>query len=42
MDVGSRIIADAIKEFSTGVQEIEKLRIKMIERITSHMLQSEK
>jgi hypothetical protein len=42
MDVGSRIIADAIKEFSAGVQEIKKLKIMMIEKITSQMLQSEK
>ncbi len=42
MDVGSREIIDAIKEFSIGVQEIEKLKINMTKRITSQMLQSEK
>lgn len=42
MDVGSRAIIDAIKEFSIGVQEIEKLKINMTKRITSQMLQSEK
>jgi uncharacterized protein YoxC len=42
LDVGSRAIIDAIKEFSIGVQEIEKLKINMTKRITSQMLQSEK
>jgi uncharacterized protein YoxC len=42
LDVGSREIIDAIKEFSIGVQEIEKLKINMTKRITSQMLQSEK
>jgi len=35
MDVGSRAIIYATKEFSAGVQEIEKLKIKMTGRITS-------
>ncbi len=42
MDVGYGTILDAIKEFSTNVQEIEKFKIDMIKRIISQMLQNEK
>jgi hypothetical protein len=42
MDVGYGVIVDVIKEFSTNVQEIEKFKIEMTERIISQMLQSEK
>jgi len=42
MDVGYGTIVDAIKKFSTSVQEIEKFKIEKIERITSQMLQNEK
>jgi hypothetical protein len=33
LDTSSSAIADAIKEFSKGVKEIEKMKMKMIERI---------
>jgi hypothetical protein len=34
LDVGSTI-ADAIKEFSKGVKEIEKMKMEMAKRITT-------
>jgi hypothetical protein len=41
MDVGSSIIASAIKEFSEGVKKIEKMKMEMIERIVIQMFQNE-
>jgi hypothetical protein len=35
LDAGSSTIAGAIKEFSKGVKEIEKMKMKMIERIVT-------
>jgi hypothetical protein len=40
MDVGSSVIVDVIKEFSIVWTQIEKLKMEMIERINSQMLQS--
>jgi hypothetical protein len=33
LDASSSAIADAIKEFSKGVKEIEKMKMKMTEKI---------
>jgi uncharacterized protein YoxC len=41
LDAGSSTIADAIKEFSEGVKEIEKMMMEMIERIATHIFWSE-
>ncbi len=42
MDVRYGAIVDAIKEFSTQVQEIKKFKIEMTKRMISQMLQSER
>jgi uncharacterized protein YoxC len=36
LDASSSTIVDAIKEFSTSVKKIEKMMMKMTERITTH------
>jgi len=41
LDVGSFAVANAIKEFSKGVKEIEKMTMEMTERIATQMFQSE-
>ncbi len=40
LDASSSTIVDAIKKISTNVKEIKKM-MEMIERITTHILQSE-
>ncbi len=41
LDVGSFAITDAIKEFSKGVKEIEKMKMEETKRITTQLLQNE-
>jgi hypothetical protein len=41
MDVKFVVIVEDIKDFSIDVKEIEKLKMEMIERITSQMLQNQ-
>jgi uncharacterized protein YoxC len=41
LDASFFAIVDAIKEFSEGVKEIEKMIMEMTERIATYMLQSE-
>jgi len=41
LDAGSFAITNAIKEFSKGVKDIEKMKMEMIERIATQLLQNE-
>ncbi len=41
LDVGSSTIIDAIKEFSKGVKEIEKMKMELPKRIVTQLLQNE-
>ncbi len=41
MDIKFDVIVEDIKDFSIDVKEIEKLKMEMIEMITSQMLQNQ-
>jgi len=41
LDAGSFAITDAIKEFSKGVKEIEKMKMEETKRITTQLFQNE-
>jgi hypothetical protein len=41
LDASSFAITNAIKEFSKGVKDIEKMKMEMIERIATQLLQNE-